>query len=276
MIRNVGGFGIVLAFAAYLATVHTLLPWLLSPLVGLMMYRVTMVLHDCAHRTLFRSTRTNDIVGQILGALTGVDFRCYTHQHWLHHRTFGEMRDPQGFYYAGVGRMTSRQYLWHLAKPLLGGNLRAALAESHLAQKNVLRNVANGQILIVIVVQLVLLSIVTGGGSQLGLALLPFVSGATFGLFFSQLRGIAEHVVVAGSEAGYVRSHPTHWLDRIFLYDLNFNFHAEHHAFPHVPSCHLHWMQSTMRADSKDDHVGATSSMFGTLRATYKSLRAHA
>jgi fatty acid desaturase len=36
-----------------------------------------------------------------------------------------------------------------------------------------------------------------------------------------------------------VRSHATDFLGRVLLYDVHFNFHAEHHEFPGIPSCRL-------------------------------------
>lgn len=89
-------------------------------------------------------------------------------------------------------------------------------------------------------VQLLIFLVITGGGRYLSLALLPFVSAATFGLFLSQLRGLAEHgSYAAADQAGLVRSHSTDIFDRVLLYDLHFNYHSAHHRWPHCPSCHL-------------------------------------
>jgi hypothetical protein len=68
----------------------------------------------------------------------------------------------------------------------------------------------------------------------------PALAAASFGLFFAQLRGFAEHAAMPGtSPIDHVRSHPPRLFDRILLYDLNFNLHREHHRHPAVPSCHL-------------------------------------
>ena len=68
------------------------------------------------------------------------------------------------------------------------------------------------------------------------LALMPVVAAATFGLFLNQLRGIAEHGVRGTNEDedGFFRSHPGDWLGWLFLYDVNFNFHEEHHRLPEL------------------------------------------
>jgi fatty acid desaturase len=117
------------------------------------------------------------------------------------------------------------------------------------------------------------LTTVTAAGVYPELALLPLVSGSTFALFVSQLRGIAEHVARdASADARNVRSHASHWLDRIVLYDVNFNYHAEHHLHPEYPSCHLPAVQRALYPSRS-----VAPSMFCTIAAflAAKRLRAH-
>src|SRR5207302_7864294 len=97
--------------------------------------------------------------------------------------------DPQGFHYLGLKGATRTAFAWHLLRPLLGFNLRHALAESILRPRNLAAAARSGEIFALAAIQLAILAIVTGGGAHLGLAALPFTSAATFGLFFSQLRG---------------------------------------------------------------------------------------
>jgi fatty acid desaturase len=254
--------------APFLADISPYLPWTLAPLIGLFVYRVTVVMHDCTHYTLFESRRSNTVMGSLLGAVTGVDFHSFSEQHWKHHRLYGERGDPQGFHYANLNSMTSGEFRWHLVRPLVGLNLRDTLAESVLAPKNLTRLVRTGEFALVALVQFAFLAIVTGVGRHVSLAALPFVSTATFGLFFSQLRGIAEHGVVDRSaDARCVRSHAPNWLDRALLYDVNFNYHTEHHEHPEIPSCHLPAAHREMNLPSTSE------SMFGTLRAMYRGMR---
>lgn len=252
-----------------MAGLDPLLPWLLSPAIGLFLYRITIVMHDCTHHTLFVSRKLNTRVGLLLGAMSGIDFHSFCLQHWRHHRLYGRAGDPQGFQYVDLARMTRGELRRHLVRPLLGMNLRDVLAESLLAPRNLARSLRTGEIVVVALVQLAMLSIVTGFGRYPLLALLPFVSGATFALFFSQLRGIAEHGALEGSDPHIVRSHRSSWLDRVLLYDLNFNYHAEHHAHPQIPSCHLPAMQRATGAQP------APRSMFGTLHAMFEERRRH-
>lgn len=267
MLRNLLVVLGLFTLSPVLADVAPMAPWLLSPLIGLFVYRLTVVMHDCTHYTLFRSRRLNQAVGSLLGAITGIDFRSFSEQHWRHHRSYGEPGDPQGFHYLDLKRMSRPTFLWHVFKPLLGFNLRPTFAESVLAPRNAVRLVANGGIVLVGLAQLTILALVTGLGRHPILVLLPLVSTATFGLFFSQLRGIAEHGVVdAGADLRNVRSHPPHLLDRLLLYDVNFNYHWEHHEQPQIPSCHLPAVHEKAKV------ACVPMSMFGTIRTMYASL----
>jgi fatty acid desaturase len=269
ILRNVVPLLALLGLAPALADTSGIMPWLLSPAIGLFLYRITIVMHDCTHHTLFVSRKLNTRVGLLLGAMSGVDFHSFCLQHWRHHRLYGRDGDPQGFHYADLPRMTRGELRRHLAKPLLGLNLRSVVAESLLAPRNLARSLRTGEIAVVAPVQLAMLMLVTGFGRYPLLALMPFLSGATFALFFSQLRGIAEHGALDGSSPGTVRSHQPSWLDRVLLYDLNFNYHAEHHAHPQIPSCHLPAVQ---RATGTQP---APRSMFGTLHAMFEERRRH-
>lgn len=237
--RNTLPLFLLLALAPVLRAAAPAAPWLLTPLIGLLLYRVSIVMHDCGHRTLFSSPRGNDRMGRVLGALTGIDYHNFCRLHWRHHRIYGEAGDPQAFHYRALRSFTPARYVLHLLRPLAGLNLRYVVGESALSPKNLRHALASGDIVVLLCVQAAVLALVTGGGAFLELAALPFVSAATFGLFFSQLRGIAEHATLETPEPGYVRTHAPHWLDQLLLYDLHFNYHAEHHAHPQIPSCHL-------------------------------------
>jgi fatty acid desaturase len=253
VIRNLGPYVLLLAAAPLLYAWHPLAAWLLAPLLGLFSYRITIVMHDCIHRSLFTSSLSNDRAGTLLGDVTGIDFYSFRRQHLRHHRLYGRPGDPEGFQYLGMPR-SGRAFAWHLLKPLLGVNLRYALPESLLRPRNLLAAARRGNLLALATIQLAILALVTGNGEHPWLAVLPFASAATFGLFFSQLRGIAEHGAAGASR---VRSHEPNWIDRTLLYDLDFNYHAEHHLHPSVPSRDL--------AALRDPARPAPASMFLTL-----------
>jgi fatty acid desaturase len=240
VVRNVLPLFALLALAPVLAARSMVTAWSLAPLIGLFLYRVTIVMHDCVHRTLFRSPRVNDWSAKLLGAVTGIDVGRFRTLHWKHHRTYGRTGDPQGFHYLGVQRSSRAQFVWHLVKPLFGANLRYVLRETLLHPGNFWRALRRGDAILFAAAQLLMFLVVTDGGRYLSLAFLPFASAVTFGLFLSQLRGLAEHGVRGQAEqAGMVRSHSARLLERVVLYDLHFNYHTAHHRWPQCPSCHL-------------------------------------
>src|SRR5262249_3979425 len=266
VLRNVIPFLLLIALAPFLARWSGAAPWLLAPLVGLFAYRITIVMHDCIHRSLFTTAALNQRVGTLLGGVTGIDFGSFSRQHLLHHRLYGRPGDPQGFHYLGLKNATPAAFAWHLLRPLLGCNLRYALAESLVRPRNLAAAARNGDLPTLATIQLVILALATGGGAHPELAALPFVSAASFGLFLSQLRGIAEHgAEAAGAMAGLVRSHAPHWLDSVLLYDLNFNYHREHHLYPPPPSRDLATLHGMPGG------APAASSMLCTIRRVWPS-----
>src|SRR5262249_43099910 len=101
VIRNMGGFMALLALIPVSAHHTTWTPALLMPALGLMTYRMTIVMHDCAHETLFPSRRLNRVIGTLLGAAAGLSFHAYTRLHRRHHQRAGLADDPQGPHYLG-------------------------------------------------------------------------------------------------------------------------------------------------------------------------------
>ena len=234
----------------------------LAPLLGLLLYRLTIVMHDCGHATLFTSRKVNDAVGTLLGAVSGISFRRFRARHWEHHRNYGHERDPQGFHYRGLAQMTNGDLVRHVLAPLLGTNLRYVFAESYLYPANLARASA-AEIVTLAFTQLALAALVTGLGRHPLAVLLPAASAVTFGLFFSQLRGIAEHGARDSTDPrGFVRSHRVDWLGALLLYDLHFNLHEEHHNHPQVPSCVL---AAEVRA-REDAACASRPTMWHTLR----------
>jgi acyl-lipid omega-6 desaturase (Delta-12 desaturase) len=70
--------------------------------------RLFIIFHDCGHGSFFRSRKTNNIVGKIIGILT---FTPYTHWHFnhkIHHATSGNL-DKRGV--GDVWTLTVDEYL---------------------------------------------------------------------------------------------------------------------------------------------------------------------
>lgn len=239
----IGVFGLLIGLIA-------LAPWLwlyvspitiliVLPLVGAGIYKLTIVMHDCCHFSLFADKELNRKVGTICGLLLGSDFETFRKAHWKHHKEYGNAEDPQGRDYLGLQQASRMQMLWHLIRPLFGYNLFKLGAFQAEPQQMAVS--INFRLLAVIGgIQLALAFLATGFGQVWWLLPLYPAAAASFALFYSQTRGFCEHVAPVGQQGeAHVRSHLPQALDRIFFYTLNFNYHVEHHYYPQVPSCHL-------------------------------------
>ena len=263
--RNVAFYLVALAAVPAVAAAS---PWwtiALMPLLGLSMYRLTMVMHDCLHGTLFASQAANKLCGIAAGAMSGIEFHAFARLHWAHHRHTGEPCDPQGSDYLSLPSSRSG-IVGHLLLPLTGCTVfkiwlvMRALPRGH-------RHIGVLALAPVIAVQGAAAFVASSGLLYWWLAPLPVLSAATFGLFFAQLRGFAEHVAMPGHPPeGNVRSHRSRLLGRVLLHDLNFNYHHEHHLHPNVPSCHLPALHRRLAAAHPGEFVLAPG-MFATIRS---------
>src|SRR5688572_22547489 len=82
--------------------------------------------------------------------------------------------------------------------------------------------------------------LVTGFGEVLWTVAIYPISAATLALFLARFRLLAEHIKYENFVGeDYARSHKWSLIDATILYDAHFNYHLEHHIFPHMPSCSL-------------------------------------
>jgi len=234
--RNVAFYIVALAAFPVLSAANPWLSIVAMPLLGLAMYRLTMVMHDCLHGILFASQTANRLCGVAAGAMSGIEFHAFSRLHWTHHRLAGQPGDPQGSDYLSLPRSRGG-IVWHLLRPLVGFKIWQVMRELAPAHRRG-RNLA--VLVPFLIIQTCAAFIASSAFVYWWLAPLPILSAATFGLFFAQLRGFAEHVAMPGqAPEGCVRSHQPTLIDRVLLHDLNFNYHREHHLYPSVPSCRL-------------------------------------
>lgn len=251
--------------------VHPILVIFIIPVLGVYIYKITIVMHDCAHNTLFRGKAANHLFGTIGGYFLGSDFEAFTANHFAHHRNYGVDGDPQGADYLNLQGKGRHEILWHLLRPLIGYNLfklwqfapelpdgdtpKPSTPAAPPRRASRTKFVAG-----VLVVQGTIALLATGFGAAPYLVVLYPLSAATFALFLSQLRGFAEHVADEGQpEESSVRTHLPNLFDRFFFYHLNFNYHVEHHLYPYVPSCHLSEVHDLIKEECHDDRTISNS-----------------
>ncbi len=246
-VYGVRAVGRILAwFAAAVVLVPLLALWagpwaavLAFPFLGLKAHRLTQIMHECAHGSLFPGSRLNHEVGTFCGLLIGQNFEVFRAVHLLHHSTYGTPDDPEAPDYADFWTKSRRGRWAHVLRPLLLGSV-STYSVSWAALKT-LPGPKRRQFLWALgIVQILLASLLTLGWRYPLLAFLYPLSLISVAPFLARVRSLAEHVPPsAESDAVFARSHDANWLDRALLYDLNTNFHAEHHHYPEVPSLHL-------------------------------------
>lgn len=90
--------------------------------LGILAYKLTIVMHDCAHNTLFATASLNQAIGKICGYVLMSDFQIFRHMHWQHHKKYGADEDPQGEDYLHLTNASKAKLIWHIFKPLFGAN----------------------------------------------------------------------------------------------------------------------------------------------------------
>jgi omega-6 fatty acid desaturase (delta-12 desaturase) len=100
---------LAIAFSAmYLAlNVSILLVIAITPLTAGLLVRTFIIMHDCAHGSLFESRRMNDLIGYLTGVLTLTPFDQWRRDHALHHASSGDL-DRRG--HGDVPTITVREY----------------------------------------------------------------------------------------------------------------------------------------------------------------------
>jgi fatty acid desaturase len=269
--------GSVLLLTAAAAVIALYLsPWallLLAPCLGAQIYKATILTHDCVHGTLFAERRWNRRVGWLAGALAGLDFMAFARLHATHHRRYGQPDDPQGDDYLGLERASRAYLIWHLLRPMTGSDQAKLLQMWRYVRAD--GGVSTVRyVLLLAGVQSGIALVATAGGQLWWMAAFYPLCVGTFGLLFSRIRGFCEHIAMpAEPAAGVVRTHLPHFIEGLFLYDLGFNYHVEHHLYPTVPSQHLPEVHRCLR-DLRDRRLAVASSFMSTLRGRLAASRA--
>ena len=91
----------------YAMDVSILLALAIAPVTAGLLVRTFIMMHDCAHGSLFESRRINDLVGYVTGVLTLTPFDQWRRDHALHHASSGDL-DRRG--HGDVPTITVREY----------------------------------------------------------------------------------------------------------------------------------------------------------------------
>lgn len=214
-------------------------PWSWLPvfvLMGRAHAQFASLMHEAAHRLLFRNKTLNDQVGRwLIGypAFTNTD--AYRRVHMAHHREEFGPDEPDIALYANypISRASFRRKLMRDATGrtglrLLRDQLRGITSPVEVVRRTLIKILAVQAVLVAT-------SIVLGVWWVYPLFwLAPYL---TVWRVINRLRSVAEHGGLTASKDRRVATHSVtqHWLPRFFLVPFNIGYHLSHHVDAGVP-----------------------------------------
>jgi len=218
------------------------LPWALR-LLGLVVSGTGLAtcfapLHECGHRTAFRSKAVNDAVAWLMGLLSFYNSTFYRRYHQWHHRYTHqpgldpELEDPVPTTLAGYLREISG-WNWWTGKlrghaRLLWGDLSAIPYMSPELIPQIRRSI---RLQFAVYGVLAVVSLIAANGFLFWSWLLPLAIGQPV----LRLLMLAEHTGCAYGDDGLANTRTTLTLAPVRWLMWNMPFHAEHHLYPSLP-----------------------------------------
>jgi fatty acid desaturase len=262
-LSDLRGWWSVLVDWGLVAASFALVAWQPNPLtvvvallvIGARQLGLAVLMHEAAHRTLFRSRRLNDVVGNWVCAYPiWSDLHPYRPYHLQHHAKNWTPEDPdlplatpfpvsRASMWRKVWRDLSGQTGWKRAKATLKRDLGRS-------RGRVKRNFDAGReaLVPVLFTNGVLLAILTLAGHP-ALYLLWVAAWLTTYSLVMRIRSIAEHAMVPdpADELGNTRTTIARWWERLLIAPNRVNFHLEHHLLMTVPHYNLPRMHRMLR-----------------------------
>lgn len=224
--------------------------WWLAPvgvlLAAAIQVRLTLLMHDAAHRLLHPDPRVNDLLGNLFCALPqGTQLRDYRHFHLVHHGFTGDPdRDPEFPVYEAMGYNFDRRSARAVAAMLLRDAVGVSFVRFVRATNDFLRREKQSKRLRKLTpVEVVTAVVVTAGGAALALAgwwleLLVFwlLPQPTVTFWLNKIQGMGEHTGREGPTEFDRTWNRVLWpLEHFFIIPLNAGYHVDHHMYPSVP-----------------------------------------
>jgi fatty acid desaturase len=273
-----------------IAAAMALVAWAPNPLtviaalfvIGARQLGLGIVMHEAAHRTLFRNRRLNDWVGNWLAAYPiWVEVAPYRAYHLVHHRRTGTDQDPDLGLAAPfpVSRASLRRKVWRDLSGQTGWQQATAVLRRDLglARGPIQRALGmnEGQqpdtgwhkLVPVALTNGVLFALLTLAGHP-ALYLLWVVAWLTTYRLVTRIRSIAEHGMVPDrlDPLRNTRTTLAAWWERLLVAPNRVNFHLEHHLLMSVPHQNLPALHRLLRARGAIDAACVTSGYRAVLR----------
>ena len=268
-------------FAHWLAVIIALI------LLGGRQLALGILMHDCAHYSLFRTRWLNDFSGKWLsGYPVWQDLRRYRAHHLAHHRDAGTEKDPDAS--LTTGYPTSRASLVRkIFRDLVGitgvkrvfgllamdfGFIKYTVANDKISitsekglHHRLLAGVRNTYGVVLTNLILFLLLKATGHAELYALWVIAYLT--TFSLFL-RIRSIAEHACTTpgADPLESTRTTAANWFGRITVAPHYVNYHLEHHLLMNVPSFRLPRLHRLLRGQGHLENAHLASGYCAILK----------
>jgi len=248
-------FAVILLYVQTLGVVvaavwiNNLFVWALAfVLMGRAHAQFAALMHEAAHRLLFRSRRINDWVGRwLLGFPSFTPIDLYRRGHMAHHRDEFGPEEPDIPLYRGypIARASLRRKLTRDATGRTGFKLFKGLLRGVRAPEPAVRSQAQR----IVAVQIVLIAICFALHHPWVYVILWLAPYLTVWRVINRLRSIAEH---GGMERSKDRRLTTHsvrqsFLSRLFIVPYHIGWHLAHHVDSGVPMANLPKFHAELR-----------------------------
>jgi fatty acid desaturase len=240
--------------------------------IGFVLHGFGILMHEGAHRSLFRTPWLDRVVGFLCGLPVMFSCSSYRATHMLHHQFENTARDPDNMahHFPNPVARAVLYYAWFvIGMPLyilvltFTGPFRARRAKEKLAC------VVEPVLIIAFYVTLFTLSGRYGWGEVVANAwgwALPFA------VLIANLRGLAEHTQLWHSEPPdplqSTRSLESNRFISFFFN--NQNYHLEHHLYPGIPWNHLPKVHRLMRPVYEARGASVTAGYSGWLLNAFR------
>jgi fatty acid desaturase len=248
-------WGLVFASCALVAAVPNPLTILFALVViGTRQLGLSVLMHEAAHRTLFKNRTLNDVVGNWLCAYpVWSDIGPYRRYHLQHHAKNWTSEDPDmnlampfpvtwASMRRKIWRDLSGQTAWKRVKYVLKRDL-GGLNIQQFGSNHSWRNLCG-----VAITNLVLLAILVACGRP-ALYLLWVGAWFTTHHLVVRLRSIAEHAMIPdpNDPLRNTRTTVARWWERLLIAPNYVNYHLEHHLIMTIPHYNLPRLHRILR-----------------------------
>lgn len=222
---------------------------------------LSVLMHDCGHRTLFRTAQLNDVIGQWLCALPVMnDQPSYARGHLEHHRKSGSHDDPDLPNYEAypISRASFRRKMWRDLTGQTGFKLMAYIFRGASGVISTEKRRSALPFMQQLMVQLGLFLMLAFFGIAWTF-ILWVVAYMTVFMCIIRVRQIAEHAAVPDlfdpDPRMNTRTIDAPWWQRIVFAPCAVNFHMEHHFMASVPCYKLRALRQHLRDRHALDEV---------------------